>query len=61
MTVTERWTWRMDWCKRQGMSPANSAIWDMSGSELEKYLAIQMKTDEEIVSDIRQDLFLTGE
>lgn len=38
MTVTEQWMWRMDWCKRRGLAPANSAIWELSGKELAKHI-----------------------
>jgi hypothetical protein len=64
MTLTEQWIWRMDWCKRQGLSPANSAIWDISGREFENLSANiskqKMKTDEEIAADIRRDLYYGG-
>ena len=29
----KEWNWRMDWCKRNGVSPANKYFWNESKEE----------------------------
>ena len=39
MTETE-WTWRMDWCKKQGLPPADGDVWHRAGEAYSKKLGV---------------------
>jgi len=27
MHIQKKWAWKMSWCKKQGLAPANSQVW----------------------------------
>ena len=36
--TTEKWFWRMSWCKKLRAAPANPYFWNRAGEEYIKHL-----------------------
>lgn len=30
--ITDRWIWCMNWCKQQGLAPADSYVWTLANN-----------------------------
>jgi len=41
----EKWFWKMNWCKEQGVAPANSYWWEEAEKALEEFKALETQNN----------------
>lgn len=48
----DRWLWCMNWCKKQGLAPANTYSWTLANNMYDKLIK-----KEEIMTDSEKEFF----
>lgn len=38
MDIVSKWNWKMDWCKKHGLNPAFSEVWNLAENAYKKFI-----------------------